>query len=60
MQTTRPKTGRTTYHRDGTVTLWDVYQQQWVRQAGFSDAVYASLDDKDRTRVLRHVGAADA
>lgn len=22
---------RTKYHRDGTVTVWDVYQQEWRR-----------------------------
>lgn len=27
----RPRTGCTTYHRDRTVTVWDVYQQQWRR-----------------------------
>lgn len=27
----RPKSGRTTYHRDGTVTVWDVMRQQWHR-----------------------------
>lgn len=32
---------RTTYHRDGTVTVWDVYQQQWRRMnaSNRSDAV---------------------
>ena len=27
----RPRSGRTTCHRDGTVTLWDVWCQQWRR-----------------------------
>lgn len=52
--TTRPESGKTTYHRDGSVTLWDVYQQQWVRSSAFSDEVYASLGAGERARVLRH------
>ena len=27
----RPRSGRTTCHRDGTVTLWDVWCQRWRR-----------------------------
>ena len=56
MTVNAPKTGRTTYHRDGTVTLWDVYAQGWTRAAGFSDDVYASLDHRERCRVSRHCG----
>jgi hypothetical protein len=45
-----------TYHRDGTVTLWNVYTRQWERGRAFSDDVLASLSAKERARVLRHIG----
>ena len=47
---------KTKYHRDGTVTVWDVYQQQWQRTARPSDAVLASLGHRERERVIRHCG----
>ena len=57
--TADPATGLsylTTYHRDHTVTVWDVYAQQWVRTGRPSDAVLASFCDTERTRVMRHCG----
>ena len=27
----RPRTGRTTYHHDGTTTIWDSIDGRWVR-----------------------------
>jgi hypothetical protein len=51
---TRPATGRTTYHRDGTITVWDVYTQSWVRTSAPSDALLASLSEHERTRIVRH------
>jgi hypothetical protein len=54
-RTTRPRTGRTTYHRDGTVTIWDCMLQAWVRGSDPSDAQYATMSDGgERTRVSRH------
>lgn len=48
---------RTTYHRDGSVTLWDVYRQQWTRCHGVPrDEVLSSLSDDERRRVLSHLG----
>jgi len=47
----------TTYHRDNTVTIWDVYQQAWVRLSQVSDLILASLGDVERERVKRHTGA---
>jgi hypothetical protein len=46
---------RTTYHRDGTVTVWDVHQQAWtrVRADRIGDAVLASLSDAERRRISR-------
>lgn len=43
-----------TYHRDGTVTLWNVYTQQWERLRRPSDSVLGSLNCKDRARVIKH------
>ena len=52
--TTRPTTGRTTFHRDGTVTTWDCIAQRWVRGASPSDALLATMDRRERERVIRH------
>lgn len=45
---------RTRYHRDNTVTVWDVYAQQWTRTRRPSEGVLASLSDGERARVIRH------
>jgi hypothetical protein len=44
---------RTTYHRDGTATLWNVYEQRWIRvEAGkVSDRVLSSLSHAERARL---------
>jgi hypothetical protein len=46
---------KTTYHRDGTVTVWDVYQQVWRRRPALAirddHAVMASLNDRERARI---------
>lgn len=48
----------TTYHTDGTVTVWDVYSQQWLRRIGRpNDRILASLSPEERERVIRHCGA---
>lgn len=46
---------RTTYHRDGDVTLWDVFRQQWLRvpAANVSDEILATLSPKVRDRIER-------
>jgi hypothetical protein len=43
------------YHRDGTVTMWDVHTQQWVRTGEPSDQQLASLDHEVRRHVMEHV-----
>lgn len=43
-------------HRDGTVTLWDVYEQRWKRVKHVTDEVMATLPRKERERILRHFG----
>lgn len=50
-------------HRDGTVTVWDVYSQQWLRTDRPSDRVLAALGREDRDRVQKHLsrrGGLDA
>ena len=47
----------TCYHRDGTVTLWDVYTQRRERYRTVPDRVLASLTHAERERVLRHTAA---
>lgn len=46
---------QTRYHRNGTVTVWDVYQQQWTRREAasvYADAkVMASLSHAERARI---------
>jgi hypothetical protein len=44
----------TKYHRDHTVTVWNVYTQQWERTSRPSDRVLASLSDQERQRIQRH------
>jgi hypothetical protein len=47
---------QTTYHCDGSVTIWDIYVQQWDRTRRPSDRVLASLDWRERAQVLKHCG----
>jgi len=51
---------KTKFHRDGTVTIWDVYQQVWRRTAAPSDHVLASLPKKDRDRAIKHCKMEDS
>lgn len=44
----------TTYHRDRSVTVWDVYSQQWLRTSSPSDRILASLSASERDRVVLH------
>lgn len=57
MQTQATKTSdpyRSTLHRDGTATVWDVYCQTWRRVRSLSDAVSSSLDWSERDRINAH------
>ena len=45
---------RTTYHRDHTVTMWNVYTQGWHRTGTPSPRILASLTPEERARVMRH------
>jgi len=42
-----------TYHRDGTVTLWDVFSQAWVRTANPSDQLLGGLPLAEIDRIQR-------
>jgi len=44
------------YHRDGTVTYWDVYQQRWMRLHAMliKDRILATMNDAMRERIARH------
>ncbi len=47
---------KTTYHRDGTVTYWNVYAQQWrrVKASDMSAENLATMDNEERARIERH------
>lgn len=45
---------RTVYHRDHTVTVWDIFAQSRVRLARVPDHILATLSDDDRKRIARH------
>lgn len=48
---------QTTYHRDGTVTYWSVYNQVWVKRAQSVPAKeLAAMSSDERERVQRHLG----
>lgn len=50
-------TTKITYHRDATVTLWDVYTQGWRRLALVPSEILASLPAAQRERVMSHTRA---
>lgn len=54
--TIKPHYG-TTYHRDGTVSYWSVYLQQWQRVSAYAltnrHDDFASLSEEERKRISR-------
>jgi hypothetical protein len=50
---------QTKLHRDGSVTIWNVYRQQWQRTSEPSDSVLASLSVKECERVIKHCGISN-
>ena len=53
----------TTYHRDGTVTVWSCVRQEWIRRVrpqDISDETWASMSHDERRRVARHGITRDA
>ena len=43
------------YYRDGTVTLWDMSNQAWVRTANPSDQLLDSLPRVEDERIRRYL-----
>jgi len=44
-----------TLHRDGTVTIWNIYAQEWVRTEAPSDQILASLSRDERDKIEAHL-----
>lgn len=54
---------KTKFHRDGTVTCWDVYQQQWVHRSASDlvaeakrpspNSILPTLPESERARIER-------
>jgi len=47
---------KTTFHRDGSITVWNVFTQTWHRTSRPSDRLLATLEEAERRRVVRHCG----
>jgi hypothetical protein len=43
------------YHRDGTVTLWNVFSQSWVRTADPNDQLLDGLPRAEFDRIKRYL-----
>ena len=54
---TRNDPFRTKFHRDDTITVWDVYSQSWTRldASQVPDEILASLSAGERRRIARMV-----
>jgi hypothetical protein len=50
----RPRSGHTTYHRNGDVTVWNCMTGQWERGNSPSDRLFSTMSYDERNRVLRH------
>lgn len=56
-------TTKTKFHRDGTVTVWNIYTQQWerrdaasiVREPARGNMILPTLSDSERARITRMV-----
>jgi len=47
-----------TFHRDGTVTYWSVYEQVWRRTSEIPDSELAAMSIAEREQVERHIAKA--
>ena len=54
MNPTIKTNGDATFHRDGSVSYWSVYRQQWVREmaASIQDRELAAMGSLDRQGVM--------
>lgn len=53
-QTIKQDPYATKYHADGTVTVWDVYEQRWVRTGIPTREMLESCGSEERERIIRH------
>ena len=47
---------KTKFHRDGTITYWSVYRQQWISKvepAEVPDAELAQMNQRERERITK-------
>ena len=44
----------TTYHADGSVTVWDCYRQGWTRTSDPLPSLLATLSAEERALVMSH------
>ena len=51
-----PDAGDTTYHRDGTITVWDIFRTEWIRARprDLEARIWASQSVDDRAKWRRH------
>jgi DNA-directed RNA polymerase subunit M/transcription elongation factor TFIIS len=46
----------TTFHQDGTVTYWSVYNQRWIKDARIvSNQELAAMSKQERNQVIEHL-----
>jgi hypothetical protein len=47
---------KTKFHKDGTITIWNIYLQQWERRQAdqIPDDVLASVGNIERERIYKH------
>lgn len=58
---------RSTFHRDGSVTIWNVYTQQWERlsarnladEQAYGNMLMPTLSEAERARILRIAARAE-
>jgi hypothetical protein len=49
---------KTKFHKDGTITIWNIFRQQWERRQAdqISFDVLASVGNIERKRIYEHAG----
>lgn len=55
------KTTDIKFHRDGSITVWNVLDQSWCRipAARIGDGLLATLNDYERARIARHAAKSE-
>ena len=46
---------KSTLHKDGSVSFFDIYLQQWRRSTEVGNIVLATLGDTERTKIRNHL-----